>query len=240
MLLQLLLIIGVIICIPAFVVAFVLARHFLHVRRQMLAAKNCVCPCCGYNIGVEGLQEADRRWADHLAILHRKHPQTKFRLIRLFDAICIACGVQLRFRRETGAFGELMREMSLESGDSVSLVGVLWKTPDGCVLRDYIPPADRPEIRGDVLLNMRGLRTYLMFYANIIWLLGGGPTIAARAVGRLAFDRKEGYSLDPVERLVAIPVHGERVVITAGVISAEERRALHEGRDNDARKLSSL
>lgn len=239
MFLRLLTITVVVIGIPALVVAFVLARHFLHVRRRMLAAKDCVCPRCGYPIGVDGLQEADHRWAEHVATLHRKHPQTKFRLVRVVDAICIACGVQLRFNREIGTFGEPIREMTLETGDTVLLEGVLWLTSNGCVLRNYVPLPTRPDIRGDVLLKMPGLRTFLTFYVTV-FSYGEPASVPARVVGRLAFDRAGGFSIEPVDRFVAIPVPSRRYVITAQTIAMQMRAELHQGRDKRARELSSL
>ena len=99
---------------PIFVVAFVLAlpvllpcalvSNRLYRRRLRTVAESHACPSCGSILGFAALLAGDEHWRAYVADLHRLNPGVRFRLVRLVDAICTACGAQLHFREASGTF----------------------------------------------------------------------------------------------------------------------------------------
>lgn len=70
-------------------------------RRLRRTVRESLCPECGTALGVEALALADRAWNDHVVELRRTG--CKLRRVRTVDAICLQCGVSLRYveqRRE--------------------------------------------------------------------------------------------------------------------------------------------
>jgi predicted RNA-binding Zn-ribbon protein involved in translation (DUF1610 family) len=92
--------------LPA-LIPYAFVRQYLDRRRLRIAAKSQACPSCGRILGIEALHVADERWRAHIAELHRSHPGSRFRVVRLVHAICPACGAQLSFRERSGTFEQV-------------------------------------------------------------------------------------------------------------------------------------
>jgi hypothetical protein len=77
-------------------IAFIL--HARDVKRLQALAEHSHCTNCGYRLGQEALDLADKASADYVEELHRDAPPgTRFRLVRRIHAICTQCGLQYRF-----------------------------------------------------------------------------------------------------------------------------------------------
>ena len=95
-----------IIAIPV-IIPIAVVLQFLRVRRLRIAANKSVCPMCGSYLGTAALTLADAAWRAYVVELHRLSPGAKLRLVRLFHAICPACGQQLRYDLPSKSFIQL-------------------------------------------------------------------------------------------------------------------------------------
>ena len=55
------------------------------------AARETLCVRCGSLLTNESLVHAANTWAAHVAQMQRDHPIALFRLVRPYNAICLAC-----------------------------------------------------------------------------------------------------------------------------------------------------
>jgi hypothetical protein len=88
-------------------VPYAFACHYVDQRRLRNAARSQACPSCGRILGIEALHLADECWRAHIDELYRSHPGARFRLVRMVQAICPACGAQLSFRKGSGTFEQM-------------------------------------------------------------------------------------------------------------------------------------
>jgi hypothetical protein len=100
-----LLIIGLIIALPV-ILPFVFIQMAIDRRRMVKAAEGFHCTSCGAVLGKMSLKLADEEWAKHMQQLHQDHPGVKFRVIRMFHAICASCG--RRFRYDASGFSAMV------------------------------------------------------------------------------------------------------------------------------------
>lgn len=75
----------------------VLMLHALDARRMRAVARKTICLQCGFLLTDESLVQAAKLWAEYVAQKQRDHPTTLFRLVRPYDAICLACGQAYRW-----------------------------------------------------------------------------------------------------------------------------------------------
>ncbi len=69
-------------------------------RRLQAAARGTTCIACGCLLTHEALTRAGTMWAAHIAQLRRDHPTVMFRVVRPYDAVCIACGQGYKWQSE--------------------------------------------------------------------------------------------------------------------------------------------
>lgn len=113
-----------------------MAQHALHLRRLRRAARGFACPECGATLGDQALDLAEalarRRWDE----LRERHPDVRFRLERLADAVCPRCGAWFRSTRSGGRSREGRRR---RHPDAPRLVGVRNRTLDARVRATWSP-----------------------------------------------------------------------------------------------------
>ena len=80
-------------------------------RRQRAVAEAMPCLGCGEVLGERSLERAEALWRARVAQMRAEHPYVIFRLVRPWDAVCVACGRAYRWR-EAGAVFEAIEVLS--------------------------------------------------------------------------------------------------------------------------------
>ena len=82
-------------------VPYAIWKDYQRLRILRNAARETPCPACGQSIGVSALNKADQAWKEYVSGLRRKYPGVRLRIqvMRNVDAICLNCGVSLKFRK---------------------------------------------------------------------------------------------------------------------------------------------
>ena len=76
-------------------------------RRMQAAARQTTCIECGYPLTDASLTLAVDMWRAYMAKLQQDHPYMQFRVVRPYDAVCIACGQEYKWANEMSVFQPL-------------------------------------------------------------------------------------------------------------------------------------
>jgi hypothetical protein len=82
-------------------------QHASEKRRMQVAARQTTCVECGCLLTDESLTLAIDLWSAYMTKLQRDHPAVRFRVIRPYDAVCIACGQEYKWANEMRVFQPL-------------------------------------------------------------------------------------------------------------------------------------
>ena len=93
----------IVVALPV-MIPIAMLSYVLETRRLRTAANRLPCPMCGRPLGTGAVALADSTWRAYVAELRRSSPGVRLRLVRLYHAICPACGQQLKFSDSTKTF----------------------------------------------------------------------------------------------------------------------------------------
>lgn len=89
---------------------FIALHHTRLQRKKRASAAAFSCVRCGLPLGQAALDLSDRRWAEYMEAYRLQYPNTRLRIVRKTDAICIYCGQQYGFNERAGTFLHLSPE----------------------------------------------------------------------------------------------------------------------------------
>ncbi len=82
-------------------------QHASEKRRMQAAARQTICIECGCLLTDGSLTRAVDLWRAYMAKLQRDHPTMLFRVVRPYDAVCLACGLEYKWTNEMRVFQPL-------------------------------------------------------------------------------------------------------------------------------------
>ncbi len=99
-------IIFVVISILLMPIIIIFLPVIIHVadRQKRKSADRFPCSNCGDILGNSALELADIEWNRFVSRLQQENPETRFRLNRTIDAICVHCGTQFTYIHSTDTF----------------------------------------------------------------------------------------------------------------------------------------
>jgi hypothetical protein len=98
-----LMVVAVILFLPLIIPAGLVVMA-IEKRRKRNAAAFFACVKCHAVLGLASLRLADDECRRHMDELRRKHPFSRFRVVRTCHAICANCGARYTFREKERTF----------------------------------------------------------------------------------------------------------------------------------------
>lgn len=80
-------------------------------RKMREIARRTRCERCGELLDDRALEHAATLWHAHVDQLRRDHPHTIFRLVRPYDAVCVVCEQEYKWRDGDDGFEPVRRRV---------------------------------------------------------------------------------------------------------------------------------